>query len=80
MSGACVFSKPCLANTVAAARRMASYVSLERYFAATPVMLCLWVNPVQYDHGVDADGAGGVIKENSVHVFQPGGFGMTYLS
>lgn len=55
------------------------YISLERYFAATPVMLCLWVNPVQYDHGVDADGAGGVIRENSVRVFQTGGFGMAYL-
>jgi hypothetical protein len=55
------------------------YLSLQRYFAATPVMLNLWVNPVQYDHTFVNDGAGGREKTNAWHVFQTGGFGIAYL-
>jgi hypothetical protein len=55
------------------------YVSLQRYFAATPVMLNLWVNPFQYDHSFTNDGAGGRQKTNAWHVFQTGGFGIAYL-
>jgi hypothetical protein len=55
------------------------YISLQRYFAATPIMLNLWVNPVQYDHEVvlGDDGQGEI---NVVwHVLQTGGFGLAYL-
>lgn len=55
------------------------YISLERYFAATPVMLVLWVNPIQYDYQVAADGAGGVTREGHIRILQSGGFGLAYL-
>lgn len=60
--------------------QLGPYVSLQRYFAATPVMLCLWVNPVQYDHSIvpNAAGTGGTAK-NAVRVVQTGGFGIAYL-
>jgi hypothetical protein len=54
------------------------YVSLQRYFAATPIMLLLWVNPVQYDHAVEVvDGVGTATP--TWRVFQTGGFGLGYL-
>jgi hypothetical protein len=55
------------------------YISLERYFAATPVMMVLWVNPVQYEHNEESDGSGNVKTTNTFHVAQTGGFGLSYL-
>lgn len=55
------------------------YVSLQRYFAATPVMLNLWVNPVRFDHVATADGTGGKTTSNAYRVLQAGGFGIAYL-
>jgi hypothetical protein len=55
------------------------YVSLERYFAATPVMMVLWVNPIQYEHAVELDGTGGTTGKNNIRIFQSGGFGLAYL-
>jgi hypothetical protein len=55
------------------------YISLQRYFAATPVMLTLWVNPVQYDHTLYNDGTGHAETVNAFRIFQTGGFGIGYL-
>lgn len=55
------------------------YLSLQRYFAATPVMLNLWVNPIQYDHTLVANGSGGKDTINAWRIFQTGGFGIAYL-
>ena len=54
------------------------YISLERYFAATPVMMVLWVNPIQYEHAVEVDGTS-TIGRNNIRIFQSGGFGLAYL-
>jgi hypothetical protein len=59
--------------------QMGPYLSLQRYFAATPVMLNLWVNPVQYDHSLFSNGSGGTTTVNAWRVFQTGGFGIAYL-
>jgi hypothetical protein len=59
--------------------QLGPYLSLQRYFAATPVMLNLWVNPVQYDHTLVANGGGGTETINAWRVFQSGGFGIAYL-
>jgi hypothetical protein len=53
------------------------YLSIERYFADTPVMLCLWVNPVRYDR-TQVEGVSGY-PVHDVRVFQTGGFGIAYL-
>lgn len=58
---------------------VAPYISLQRYFAATPIMMVLWVNPVQYYHGVSSDGAGQAVTTKATRVFQTGGFGLAYL-
>jgi hypothetical protein len=55
------------------------YIGLERYFAATPVMLCLWVNPYQHDSVQHPDATGGVYTDKGYHIFQTGGFGLAYL-
>jgi hypothetical protein len=55
------------------------YISLERYFAATPVMLTLWVNPVQYDYTLYNDGSGHAEAVKAIRIFQTGGFGIGYL-
>lgn len=55
------------------------YLSLERYFAATPVMMVLWVNPVQYDHAYVAGADGHAHPDFGVRVCQTGGFGLSYL-
>lgn len=54
------------------------YISLQRYFAATPVMLNLWVNPVQYDHEIDVEDGQAHVNVNW-HIFQTGGFGIAYI-
>lgn len=54
------------------------YVSLQRYFAATPVMLNLWVNPVEYDHAVDVED-GRAVTNVAWRIFQTGGFGIAYI-
>jgi hypothetical protein len=54
------------------------YVSLQRYFAATPVMLNLWVNPVEYDHAVDVED-GRAVTNVAWRIFQTGGFGIGYI-
>ena len=53
------------------------YLSIQRYFADTPVMLCLWVNPVRYDQ-LRASGVPGY-PQHEVRIFQTGGFGIAYL-
>jgi hypothetical protein len=54
------------------------YISLQRYFAATPVMLNLWVNPVQYDHELEV--VDGHAHANPTwRFFQTGGFGLGYV-
>jgi hypothetical protein len=55
------------------------YVSLQRYFAATPIMLNLWVNPVQYDHQAVVGDDGKVETTPVWRIFQTGGFGVAYL-
>ena len=55
------------------------YISLERYFAATPVMMCLWVNPVRYDHDRLPNDDGSTTTVNSWQVIRTGGFGLAYL-
>jgi hypothetical protein len=56
------------------------YVSLQRYFAATPVMLNLWVNPVFYERSYELDGLDGSKAKNTAwRFFQNGGFGLAYL-
>lgn len=55
------------------------YLSLQRYFAATPIMLVLWVNPVQYDHAIEVDVDGSTKAVPTWRVFQTGGFGLAYL-
>jgi hypothetical protein len=56
------------------------YVSLQRYFAATPVMLNLWVNPILYGRSYDLDGPDGSKAKSEVwRFFQSGGFGLAYL-
>lgn len=59
------------------------YISLERYFPGSNLMLCLWVNPYLYEHRTDGTEAptGGFMKvsTNSRHYFQNGGFGISYL-
>jgi len=55
------------------------YVSLQRYFAATPVMLNLWVNPVRFDRVATVDSTGEKTAYNAYRVFQAGGFGIAYL-
>jgi hypothetical protein len=55
------------------------YISLQRYFAATPIMLNLWVNPVQYDHEIVVDDAGRGAANVVWRLFQAGGFGLAYL-
>ncbi|MBC7387313.1 MAG: hypothetical protein H7301_14270 [Cryobacterium sp.] len=55
------------------------YLGFARYFAGSPIMLSLWVNPFQYDHGASVDGNGQVVHTNSRHFFQTGGFGIAYL-
>lgn len=55
------------------------YVSLQRYFAATPVMLNLWVNPVRFDRIATVDGAGEKSAYNAYRILQAGGFGIAYL-
>jgi hypothetical protein len=52
------------------------YLSIERYFADTPVMLCLWVNPVRYDR---TKVSGAHDPQHDVRIFQTGGFGIAYL-
>ena len=54
------------------------YLSLQRYFAATPIMLLLWVNPVQYDHALEVTG-GVATATPTWRVLQTGGFGLAYL-
>jgi hypothetical protein len=54
------------------------YISLQRYFAATPVMLNLWVNPFEYDHELEV--VDGHAHANPAwRFFQTGGFGLGYL-
>jgi hypothetical protein len=53
------------------------YLSIERYFADTPVMLCLWVNPIRYDRA-KVSGLPGY-PQHDVRIFQTGGFGIAYL-
>lgn len=65
--------------SVGGAYGVGPYLSLERYFAATPVMLNLWVNPFRYDHDQSAGPSGTAVGSNSVRVFQTGGFGLAYL-
>lgn len=58
------------------------YISLERYFSGSNLMLCLWVNPFLYEHKTDATNNSGVYTKsatNSRHYFQNGGFGIAYL-
>jgi hypothetical protein len=55
------------------------YISLQRYFAATPIMLNLWVNPVQYDHEIDVDENGARAVNVVWRLLQAGGFGLVYL-
>jgi hypothetical protein len=56
------------------------YVSLQRYFAATPVMLNLWVNPVFYERSYDVDELEqSKAKHTAWRFFQNGGFGLAYL-
>ena len=55
------------------------YVGLQRYFAGTPLMINLWVCPASYEYFENNDGAGGLAKTKSVHVFRQGGFGLAYL-
>jgi hypothetical protein len=54
------------------------YIGFQRHFAGSPVMLTLWVNPFQFDHGATVN-AGQVVHTNSRHFFQTGGFGVAYL-
>ena len=55
------------------------YISFERYFPNTPVMLVLWVNPFQFSHGSEIGSDGVKENINSRHFFQTGGFGISYL-
>ena len=55
------------------------YVSLQRYFAATPLMMLLWVNPVQYDHSLVAGASGKAEAQNTIQIFRTGGFGLAYM-
>jgi hypothetical protein len=66
-------------KNVGGAYQVGPYISLERYFAATPVMMVLWVNPIQYDHSRAVDANGEVKSANAIRVFQSGGFGLAYL-
>lgn len=59
--------------------QLGPYISLQRYFAATPVMLNLWVNPVLFDRNYEFNEAGKPHAHNGVHFFQTGGFGIAYL-
>ncbi|HEY6876557.1 MAG TPA: hypothetical protein VI299_01010 [Polyangiales bacterium] len=59
--------------------QLGPYISLQRYFAATPVMLTLWVNPVLYDRYYSYEPSGAKHGYNGWHVFQTGGFGIAYL-
>jgi hypothetical protein len=64
-------------NSLSKSYELGPYLSIQRYFAATPVMLNLWVNPVQYAHGPTEDSPARDVKR--VSVFQTGGFGLAYL-
>jgi hypothetical protein len=55
------------------------YISLQRYFAATPLMITLWVNPFLFEHNVSASPAGGTVSQNGLRILQTGGFGLCYL-
>jgi hypothetical protein len=66
-------------DTTSSAYDVGPYISLERYFAATPVMMCLWVNPVRFDHDVTPNADGTTSTVNIVQVIRTGGFGLTYL-
>ena len=66
-------------KSVAGAFQVGPYVSLQRYFAATPLMLLLWVNPVLYLREQHPDASGNVVATSIVRVIQTGGFGLAYL-
>ncbi len=59
------------------------YVSFQRYFPGTNIMLQIWVNPVLFEHAVTAetqsDGSMMAVSSNSRRIMQTGGFGVTYL-
>jgi hypothetical protein len=59
--------------------QLGPYVSLQRYFAATPLMLLLWVNPVQYDHTLVAGANGKAEARNAIQILRTGGFGLAYM-
>jgi hypothetical protein len=55
------------------------YVSFQRYFAGTPLMINLWVCPVSYEYFENNDGSNNLMKTTTTHLFRQGGFGLAYL-
>jgi hypothetical protein len=55
------------------------YLSLQRYFAKTPLMINLWVCPASYEYFENATPAGARTSTKALNAFRQGGFGLAYL-